>query len=159
MSDELSVNQIWELMASTRTCMFVEEAQEGLTARPMTAIPREEEGIVWFVSGKSRGPAVQPKDARSALLAFQDKTSGAFLSVKGDASRKDDRAKVHDLWNPMMKEFFDGPDDPRIELIAFHPHQADYWNGPGVVMSTLKMLFTAATGEKTDMGARGKVAL
>ena len=56
-----------------------------------------------------------------------------------------------------MREFFDGPEDQRIISLAFEPHEATYWAGPGRVASAFKLAL-AATGVKSNMGTQGKVA-
>ena len=56
-----------------------------------------------------------------------------------------------------MREFFDGPEDQRIICLAFEPHEATYWAGPGRVASAFKLAL-AATGVKSNMGTQGKVA-
>jgi general stress protein 26 len=70
-----------------------------------------------------------------------------------------DRAKVHELWSAPLKQYFDGPDDPKIVLIAFHADDADYWDGPNALMTGMKMLVTAATGEPADLGESGRMAM
>ena len=63
------------------------------------------------------------------------------------------------MYTALWKDWFDGPDDPKLVLIAVTPEQAEYWDSHSRVITVAKMAFTAVTGKKTDMGEHAKVSL
>ncbi len=41
----------------------------------------------------------------------------------------DDEKTRNDFWNPMLENFFSGPDDPEYVVLKFNPSYAEYWLG------------------------------
>ncbi len=56
-------------------------------------------------------------------------------------------------------QFFDGPEDPKLILIAFDPREAETWTGPGRLVTGLKLAFTAITGKRTSIGEQRTVPM
>jgi hypothetical protein len=44
-------------------------------------------------------------------------------------------------------------------MLKVTPDEAQFWEGPGKVVSTVKMAIAAATGKRPDMGENKKVAM
>ena len=94
-------------------------------------------------------------------LTFAEPKDSKYIALKGKAITSEDRAKVHELWNPMYKAWFPkGEDDPEIAVVRVDVSEGDYWEASGsrVVMLT-KYLFAAATGGKIALGEAGHVAV
>lgn len=51
------------------------------------------------------------------------------------------------------------PDDPNVCVLKVVPTEAEYWDTPGVVISSIKMAVAAATGSRPDIGENRKVAM
>jgi general stress protein 26 len=160
MSDkQLTSSDIWDYIKSEHVCMMAESDGQTIRARPMAPIIRRDEHNIWFVTDRTSHKVHELSDDTPVTLMFQNSASNWYLSLIGNATVVDDRARVKELWSAMMKEWFDGPDDPRIVCICFEPLEADYWKGPNRFMSVLKMAATATTGARTDMGDAGKVQM
>jgi general stress protein 26 len=65
-----------------------------------------------------------------------------------------DRAKMEELWNPILKAWFpEGLDDPHICLMKVKVDQAEYWESPsGKVVQLLGFVKALATGQEADYG-------
>lgn len=150
---------IWDRIEDQHVCIFAERDDEAIRARPMAPMVRREEGRIWFVTDRLSRKMEDLGDDTPVTLVFQNGAANTYVSLIGSISIVDDRDRVKALWSPMMKEWFDGPEDPRIILLAFEPHEADYWDGPNRILANLKMAITAATGLKTGMGDAGNVKM
>ncbi len=160
MSDKpMTSADLWEQIEGEHVCMMASMNGGAIKSRPMAPIIRKAEGRIWFFTDRHSSKAGDLADDSPVTLTFQNSASNWYVTLMGSASVVDDRAKVAELWSPLMKEWFDGQDDPRIILIGFEAAEADYWNGPNRLVAGLKMLVTAATGMKTDMGDAGSVQM
>ena len=70
-----------------------------------------------------------------------------------------DRQKIEDLWSAAAKAWWDGPDDPAIRVLKVTPKDAQYWDSPGSIASTVKMLAAAVSSARPDMGDNAKVRM
>ncbi len=155
----LTAEEVWTQIASENVCIMATPDDEGIRARPMGPMVRQDDGVIWFITDRNSHKVRDLADDTPVTLIFQNSASNWYISLMGTASVVDDRGQVRELWSPILKEWFEGPDDPKIILLAFEPTEADYWNGPNRLVAGLKMLITAATGMKTDMGDAGKVSM
>lgn len=92
-------------------------------------------------------------------LAFADTSGNKYVSLTGEATVTNDRAKISELWTPDNKAFWDSKDDPDIRLITFAPDDAEVWDSPGMIVATVKMLTAAVTGAKVELGNNRKVTM
>jgi general stress protein 26 len=160
MSDKpMTSADLWEQIEGEHVCMMASMNGEVIKSRPMAPIIRKDEGRIWFFTDRNSSKAGDLADDSPVTLTFQNSASNFYISVMGTGSVVDDAARIAEMWSPLMKEWFDGPHDKRIILIGFEPSEADYWNGPNRLVAGLKMLVTATTGMKTDMGDAGTVRM
>jgi general stress protein 26 len=92
---------------------------------------------------------------------FQGSAHSEFLHLVGKASVSRDKAKIHELWEPILRTWFtEGVDDPRITVIQFVPESGYYWdNKHGNAIAGVKMLIGAAIGKTLDDSIEGKVVV
>ena len=150
-------DRVWELMEKISICMLTTHDGEKLRSRPMAAFVRHDEDAVYFL-----GDAHHHKDEEIARnpnvgLAFAD--GQKFVSVTGQASVSRDRAKIKELWGPSAKAWWDSPDDPNIRLLTVTPDDAEFWDGPGKIVGTIKMMTAAATNTRPNYGENRKVSM
>jgi general stress protein 26 len=157
-NSQMNSDSIWDHLEQEHVCMLASNGNEGIDARPMTPYCRKSEGVIWFVTDRSSRLADGELGDDSVSLIFQNSASNFYTTLKGSASIVDSREKIADLWTPLMREFFESPDDPRIICMAFEPHEAVYWAGPERVASAIKLALGAATGIKSKMGGHGRIA-
>lgn len=137
------------IMRDQRFCMLTTFAPEGeLHSHPMTPQQVDDTGDAWFfLDNTSESAANLTADPR-VNLAFGDGSS--WLSVAGTGVLHDDRAKIEELWNPMVEAWFpEGKDSPDLRLLKIESGSAQFWDTPGgKVASVLSFVRTRATGQR-----------
>lgn len=171
-------DKVWELAEDITICMFITHDGGRHRARPMAAYVRPDEHAIWFLTDAESAKAHQiehdhtasdrkvdtgfrtnPTQETNVTLAFADKGKNEYLTISGPASVSNDRDKIRDLFNVFAKAWWESADDPAIRLIKVTPEEAEYWEGPNGPVATVKMLASAATGHRPDMGDNAKVNL
>src|SRR5687768_3535374 len=105
-----AVEKIRELVGKAKNCFFCTSAPAGETggARPMNVREVDDEGNLWFLSAgdshQNHELAVDP----SVKLYFQGSPHSDFLHLTGRATVSTDRAKIEELWEPLLKTWFTG---------------------------------------------------
>jgi general stress protein 26 len=159
LSQREAQDRIWDLAESIRICMFVTWDGERQRARPLAAMPAKDEQAVYFLTDVNGLKDDQIERFPIVTLAFADTGGNKYVSITGHATVSNDRAKIKELWSAPNKAWWDSPEDPTIRLITVRPDDAELWDSPGTVVSTVKMLAAAVTGAKPDMGVNEKVRL
>jgi len=121
------------------------------------AFVRRNEDAVYFLGDARRHKDEEIEQNPNVGLAFAD--GQRFVSVTGHASVSQDKAKIRDLWSPMVKAWWESPDDPNIRLITVTPDDAEFWDGPGKIIGTIKMIAAAATSSRPNYGENRKVTM
>jgi general stress protein 26 len=156
---EAAIDRIWELMESVRFCMLSNWNGEHLRARPMGAFVRRSEGLVYFFTDARAHKDEDIERFPQVCLAFADPHGQKYVAVSGDAEVTVDRAKIRELWSIPARVWWESPKDPNIRLIKVKPKEAEYWDSPGNLLSSIKVAFTLATGVPTDYGEHRKVSI
>ena len=95
---------------------------------PMTLQQMDEQGGLWFFTARDSDHFRDiEKDNKVQLIASNDKAQ-KYLSIYGNATHIIDHKKIDELWNPMLKAWFNGKDDPNLALININMESAYYWN-------------------------------
>jgi general stress protein 26 len=83
------------------------------------------------------------------------------LELSGHATISTDKAKIKELWEPILKTWFTGGlDDPRITVIKVEPSVGYYWdNKHGNAIAGIKMMAGAIVGKTLDDSIQGKLAV
>ena len=113
----------------------------------------------WFLTRSESGKVEEIKENMHVSLIYADSGNSKYVTAKGFASVSKDRAKIHELWNPMYKAWFpQGEDDPNISVLRVEVHEAEYWEASSSrLVRGAKYLAAAVTGGKVDIGEAGKV--
>ena len=159
---ETTSHEIKELhrhIKGIRFSMFATRAGDRLRSRPMTTIETDEQAdtLVFLANDGSellgdiaRDPAVN--------LAYSDNDGAKYVSVSGTATSRVDQALTKELWNPILKAWWDGPDDPAIRVVEVRIQEAEYWAGPGNrIARFVGIVAAAASGEEYDAGEHARV--
>jgi general stress protein 26 len=128
-------------------------------SRPMATQKTEFDGTLWFLTRQESGKVREIAEDGHVSLLYEDPGDSKYVGVKGRASVSKDKAKIHELWNPMYKAWFpQGEDDPAITVVKVTVSEAEYWEASSskLVMG-IKYLAAAVTGGKVDVGEQGKV--
>jgi general stress protein 26 len=155
---EMTVDHVWDLMESVRFCMLSTWTGTKLRSRPMGAFVRRKEGAIYFFTDirahKDEEIARFPK----VCLGFASTSGQKYVSASGVAEINSDREKIRELWSIPVKIWWDSPDDPNIRLIKVRPEEAEYWDSPGNVVSSVTVAFALLTGAHVDYGDHQKVS-
>jgi len=156
-----AIEKIIEL-AKDQTCLFCTFTGEfAIAARPMSTQAVEEDGTVWFFSGKQSNKNREIGSKSKVQLLYGDPGTSDYLSVEGDAMIVTDKDKMHELWTPVIKTWFqEGKDDPNLSLLKITPSEAYYWDTKhGKMVSFFKIMASVVTGKTMDDGIEGKLSL
>jgi general stress protein 26 len=111
-------------------------------SRPMHIVKVEDEGNLWFFTGRTGRVVEEIAEEPDVLLIFQNENS-AYLSLRGKARVVKDKMRTMELWSDACKVWFPGGlDDPELALLAVDPIHAEYWDNRG--MNKLEYLFESA---------------
>jgi len=157
MAASSDVDRVWELMERISICMLTTHDGERIRSRPMAAFVRRDEEAIYFLTDAQHHKDEEIRHNPNVGLAFAD--GQKFVSVTGHAAVSRDQAKIKELWDPAAKAWWDSPDDPSIRLLTVTPDDAEFWDGPGKIIGTIKMMAAAATRSRPDYGTNRKVAM
>ena len=154
------MKKIGELIKDVRICMMTTSAADGtFDSRPMATQETEFDGTVWFLTRHESGKVGELEANPRVGLMYADPSNHNYVTAKGRATISRDKAKIHELWNPMFKAWFpEGEDDPQIAVIRVDVEEAQYWEASSSkLVFGIKYLAAAVTGGKVDVGETGKV--
>ena len=153
------VERIWELAGRIGIAMFVTWDGKEQRARPLAATIEKDEGAIYFLTDTSGQKDDQIAEFPHVSVSFADHKHSKYVALSGRAVLSNDRAKIKELWNPFAKAWWDSPEDPAIRVIKVVPHDAELWDSPGRIVTTISMLAAAVTGRSPKIGENAKVVL
>jgi general stress protein 26 len=159
-ADDDDMKTIATLVKSAKVALVTTITATGhLHSRPLAAQEVEFDGDLWFFT---KDPSSKVDDIRANNQVNAAFESGkGYLSVAGTASIVHDRAKVDELWTPVVDAWFpEGKNDPTVALIKLSAESAEYWasNEPGVV-TAFKIAKAIVTHTQPDVGENKAVDL
>jgi general stress protein 26 len=162
-SDRMAaIKELADRIAGVRIAMLTTVDEEGrLRSRPMATQELEFDGELWFFTKESSAKVDEVQAERQVNLAYADPGKSLWVSVSGTADLVRDRAKIDQLWSPMLKAWFpDGKDDPDVALLRVRVSAAEYWDAPNSKMVQLAGIAKAAlTGREYRTGEHEKLDL
>ncbi|HEY4135518.1 MAG TPA: pyridoxamine 5'-phosphate oxidase family protein [Alphaproteobacteria bacterium] len=159
LNDHDAIDHVWEMMDKGHICMLATHDGDAIRARPMAAQIAQDEHAVYFLTDERRHKDAEIRANPNVCLSFADTDADDYVSLTGRAEVSNDRAKIKALWSMAAKAWWDSADDPNIRLLKVTPLEAEYWDGAGSMVTTLKMATAAMTGKKPDLGANQKVRM
>ncbi|MBK7885272.1 MAG: pyridoxamine 5'-phosphate oxidase family protein [Chitinophagaceae bacterium] len=160
LSGNEAVKKLKEL-ADGKMCMFCTHDGKQIVSRPMSTSQVEDDGTIWFFSNKESLKNMQLKEDNQIYLMYADTAKQHYLSLTGIANILIDKNKIDELWNPIIKAWFEeGKDDPDITLIKVQPENAHYWDTKnGKLISNIKIAVAALTGYSMDGSVEGDLKI
>lgn len=160
MTHDEKIEKVRALIKGIDICMLTTvEADGSLHSRPMSTQQVEFDGDVWFFTDKetekARNIAAQPQ----VNIAY--KHDDTFVSVSGNATISQDRAKMKELWSDILKAWFPkGLEDPSLALIHVSVQSAEYWDNPdGKIMTMLSFVKSVVTGQSMESGENEQISM
>jgi general stress protein 26 len=157
-----AVKRVKDMADDAETCFFCTAGATGETngVRPMSVRETDDAGSLWFLSANDSHKNHELAANPAVKLYFQVGAHAGFLELEGNAEIMQDRTRIKDLWNPLLKAWFtEGEDDPRISVIRFTPQSGYYWdNKHGSVVSGAKVAVGAIIGKTLDDSIEGRLS-
>jgi general stress protein 26 len=161
LNKEESWKKLKDLVDDIKVAMMV----TGLEKRPINAIPMrtkkiDEQGNIWFVSSATSEHNKNLQINEQVHLLYSDPDDNEFLTLYGQAEITKNKSILEDLYSATTDNWFDGVDDPNLTAIKVKPEEAYYWDSKtNKYVTLLKMGVGALTGNKQDIGEKGKLNL
>lgn len=155
-----AVEKIQKLVKHNSICMFTTLLDEGYQpTRPMGTQQVDEAGHFWFFSSSESNKNDEIQHDSRVQLYYANQGDSEFMTVYGRAYVSRDKEKIRELWNPMVKTWFQGgQDDARLTVVEVIPEEAYYWDTrSGKMISMLKILAGMVTGKTMDGGVEGSL--
>ena len=167
MSTNDHASQVAELASKikpVRFAMFTSVDQHGhLTSQPMTNQEVDADGALWFFTNSNTDLWQNIVASPKVNVSFAEPADSLYVSISGVAERIVDRARIDQLWNPMVAAWFpNGKDDPHVVLIKVVSKTVQYWDIKENKLSQMVQMAKAAmTGSTPDLDPadHGKINL
>lgn len=163
LSGEDALKKMKELTEGAESCFFCSDIKTNspMAVRPMSVQKVDDSGNLWFLSSTDSYKNAQIKQDDHVQLLFQENKHSGFISIYGEATISEDKEKIKELWEPILKTWFtEGEDDPRITVIKVTPSEIYYWdNKHGEAVSFLKMAAGAVMGKTLDDSVEGQIKI
>lgn len=156
-----AVQKITELINKANTCLFTTRLTSiPLSSRPMSTLKVDENGIIWFFSKVDSDKNMHIKQDDRVQLFYAHGASSEYLSLYGRAEIVTEHVVIRELWNPLAKVWFDGPEDPAITVLKITPEDGHYWDTKSNKMvQLLKLAIGAIIGKPLDDGLEGNIRI
>ncbi|MDB5282343.1 MAG: ral stress protein [Bacteroidota bacterium] len=147
-----AVKKMKELVEKMGICMFCTKLSPApFASRPMGTQKVDEEGTLWFFSNRDSDKNADIHANGQVQLIYSNESNSEFLCLYGHAEIIVDVAKAKELWTPMVKAWFKGPEDPDLTLIKVRPEKGHYWDTKhGKMVTMTKILLAAVSGSNMD---------
>lgn len=153
------VERAWALAEAIGIAMFVTWDGKRQRARPLAATVEKDEGALYFLTDIAGEKDDQIAEFPFVSVNFADNRKARYVVFSGKATLSNDRARIKELWSPFAKAWWDSPEDPNIRVIRMAPEDAELWDSPGRIVSTVSMLAAAVTGKSPKIGENAKIVL
>ena len=160
MADDREIEEkFWDALKDSPFLMLgIEGARDGAT-QPMTAQFEDQDrngGVVWIFTANDHDFTRAMGQSNRGMASFVAKGHDVFASLRGTLTIANDRATIDRLWNPIVAEWYEGKDDPKLALVRFQIDDAKIWLS--TVSGFLKPALNKLLGRKPESGMKENVA-
>ncbi len=160
MADDREIeDKFWSALKDSPFVMLgIEGARDG-ASQPMTAMFEDQDcnaGLLWFFTANDHDLTRAMGQSNRGLAAFSAKGHGLFASLRGTLTIANDGATIDRLWNPIVAQWYEGKDDPKLALVRFEVEDAKIWLSD--VQGFLEPAVNKLLGRKPEAGMKEKVA-
>jgi general stress protein 26 len=151
MNRDQSIEKLRSLIKDVRVAMLTTVDEDGtLRSRPMATQSQEFDGTLWFFTRRDSGKVDEVEREHQVNVSYANPSDQHYVSVTGTARLITDRAKIDELWSPLLKAWFPhGKDDPAIGLLKVDVDRAEYWDAPSSTMVKIAGFIKAITTGRT----------
>ena len=160
MADDREIlDQLWGAIEDSPFVMLGLDQARGSAMQPMTAQFEDQDrdnGCVWFFTAKDHDLTRALGQDNRAIASFASKGHDLVASLRGRLILDNSRTEIDRLWNPVVAEWYQGKDDPKMALLRFELDDAKIWQSD--IGGFLKPAFNKLFGRKPEAGMKEKVA-
>lgn len=167
-SPEKKLDELYDLIGEMEIALMTTRRSDGmLVTRPMATQEREADADLWFVTSVETHKVDELEQDPSVCLGYYDNGTKEWVSVSGTARITQDRARIHELYEPDWKAWFGdeggdrdgGPDDPRLALIFVEARTVHYMKAKHSKPRTLfEIAKGVVTGTQPDLGREERLS-
>ena len=160
MADDREIEEkFWDALKDSPFVMLgIEGARDGAT-QPMTVQFEHQDceaGRLWVFTANDHDFTRAMGQSNRAIGSYSAKGHDLFASLRGTLTIDNDRATINRLWNPIVAEWYEGKDDPKMALVRFDVEDAKIWLSD--VEGFLKPVLNKLLGRKPEAGMKETVA-
>ncbi len=132
-----------------------------LRSRPMQTQQAEFNGDLWFFTSSNTHKAEEIKKDNRVNVSYAAPEDNSYVSVSGKAEIVTDKAKMEELWSPILKAWFPkGLEEPDIILIKVTAEQTEYWDSASSsLVQAFGLLKSLVTGEPANGGDHAQISM
>ncbi len=120
-----SIEKLGDLIKGVQTAMLTTIDGGVLRSRPMATQETEFDGDLWFFTSLQTHKTDEIEKDNRVNVSYAAPSDNIYVSVSGTAEIIKDKARMEELWNPILKAWFPkGLDDPNIVLLKVTAEQA-----------------------------------
>ncbi len=158
-----AIDKMKDIVKDVNVAMMCTTTPSGnINGRPMGTAKVEDDGTIWFFSNDDSAKIKEMESDNGVCLCYSQPKDNTYACIMGQGHSVNDKAKMEELWNPMLKAWFPkGTDDPKMTLIKVKPHHAEYWDDSDSRMVVFfKIAKAALTGDEyKGEGSHGQLNL
>lgn len=156
-----ALDKMTELVDDIKFGMLLTDLKtQPISAVPMTTKKVDKNGNIWFLSGLNSEHNSNILKSSEVQLLYSDPSDMEFISIYGKASVVTEKSVLEELYTKKDDAWFTGLDDPNLTALKIVPQEAYYWDTKdNKYVSLFKMGVAAVTGDKVDVGEKGKLNL
>ena len=119
----------------------------------------DDEGNLWFFTSTNSLKAHEIERSPQVNASFSNPDESQYVSLSGTAEIVSDRAKIKELWKPVLKAWFpDGPEQADLGLLKVQVEKAEYWDSPSsTVAQVFSFVSAIVTGKQAEFGENKKI--
>lgn len=151
--------KFWKALKDSPFIMLGIEGERDGATQPMTVNFEDQDctrGSLWIFTAKDHDFTRAMGQSSRAIASYAAKGHGLFASLRGTLSLDNDPSTIERLWSPMVGEWYEGKDDPKLALVRFDVEDAKIWLSD--VQGFLKPALNKIFGRKPEAGMKEKVA-
>lgn len=156
-----ALNKMTKLVDDIKIAMLLTDLEsQPISAVPMTTKKVDRQGNIWFLSGLNSDHNANIIKSQKVQLLYSDPSDMEFISIYGEAEVVTEKSKLEEFYEKTDDAWFDGVDDPNLTALKIIPQEAYFWDTKqNKYISLFKMGLSAITGDKADVGEKGKLDL
>ena len=156
-----AIAKIKEMAEGVMTCLFTTHLSgKQLSSRPMSTQKVTPDGSIVFLSSKTSQKNEDIREDSYVQLFYGDPGKNHYMAIGGTAVESYDKAQIAEMWEPILKMWFEGPEDPNISILTITPNDGYYWDTKsGKMIQMLKWAYGAVTGKETDDSIEGMLGV